>query len=125
MADNIVNEFYKQWGDLGFYVSIAFLSFAFGFLWAAVIAYMMKLRRKAAYIAIAIGNIAGLIFWFLVAQGVLGFVDPLVFMLFVLFMSLNFFVYGEFRERSVLMRMRNLIPKEMGIRKKVLHRLRE
>ena len=102
IADSVTKVFYDWWGDLGYDLALAFLSFVLGFLWGTFLAFLMKLPKTRAYIAIFFGNLFGLIFWFAVAVGTINIVDSSFFVIFFLFLSLYSYVYGKAREKRII-----------------------
>jgi len=102
LSDNIVKVFNDWWGDLGYDLALAFLSFALGFLVAAFAAFLIKIPRKRAYIAIFFGNIFGLIFWFAISIGTIKIFDSRFFMILSIFLAVYFYIYGKAREKRIL-----------------------
>jgi len=102
ISDSVTKVFYEWWGDLGYDLALAFLSFVLGFLWGTFLAFLMRLPKKRAYIAIFFGNLFGLIFWFAVAIGTIRIVDSSFFVIFFLFVSLYAYIYGKTREKRII-----------------------
>jgi hypothetical protein len=102
ISDSVTRVFYEWWGDLGYDLALAFLSFVLGFLWGTFLAFLMKLPKTRAYIAVFYGNLFGLIFWFAVAIGTINIVDSSFFAIFFLFVSLYSYLYGKAREKRIL-----------------------
>lgn len=102
ISDSVTKVFYEWWGDLGYDLALAFLSFALGFLWGTFLAFLMKLPKARAYIAVFFGNLFGLVFWFAVAMGTIDIVDSSFFIIFFLFLSVYFYLYGKAREKRIL-----------------------
>jgi len=102
ISDSVTKVFYDWWGDLGYDIALAFLSFVLGFLWGTFLAFLMRLPKTRAYIAIFYGNLFGLIFWFAVAIGTIKMVDSSFFVIFFLFVSLYSYLYGKAREKRIL-----------------------
>jgi len=102
ISDSVTKVFYEWWGDLGYDIALAFLSFVLGFLWGTFLAFLMRLPKTRAYIAVFYGNLFGLIFWFAVAIGTIKIVDSSFFVIFFLFVSLYSYVYGKAREKRIL-----------------------
>ena len=102
ISDSVTRVFYEWWGDLGYDIALAFLSFVLGFLWGTFLAFLMKLPKTRAYIAVFYGNLFGLIFWFAVAIGTIKIVDSSFFVIFFLFVSLYSYLYGKAREKRIL-----------------------
>jgi len=102
IADSVTKVFYEWWGDLGYDIALAFLSFVLGFLWGTFLAFLMRLPKTRAYIAVFYGNLFGLIFWFAVAIGTIKMVDSSFFVIFFLFVSLYSYLYGKAREKRIL-----------------------
>lgn len=101
-ADKVVDKLVDRWGERGYYVSFAFLSFAMGFIWAALIAHMLCVPRQRAYLSIAIGTMLGLAFWFAVVAFSIEFVNAYFFLILTLILALVFFVYGHMQENRML-----------------------
>lgn len=102
ISDSVTKVFYAWWGDLGYDIALAFLSFVLGFLWGTFLAFLMKLPKARAYVAIFYGNLFGLIFWFAVAVGTINIVDSRFFVIFFLFISLYSYIYGKAREKRII-----------------------
>jgi uncharacterized membrane protein len=102
ISDSVTKVFYDWWGDLGYDIALAFLSFVLGFLWGTFLAFLMRLPKTRAYIAVFFGNLFGLIFWFAVAIGTIKIVDSSFFVIFFLFVSLYSYLYGKAREKRIL-----------------------
>ena len=102
ISDSVTRVFYEWWGDLGYDIALAFLSFVLGFLWGTFLAFLMRLPKTRAYIAVFYGNLFGLIFWFAVAIGTIKMVDSSFFVIFFLFVSLYSYLYGKAREKRIL-----------------------
>lgn len=109
-ADRVVEKLVQKWGGMGYYVSFIFLSFAVGFLWAALIAHLLRVPRQRAYTAIAFGALLGLLFWFLVVLWSIEFVNVYFFVILVLCLAGVSFIYGHLHEiktlREILRKMR-------------------
>jgi hypothetical protein len=121
ISDSVTKVFYDWWGDFGYDVALAFLSFALGFLWGTFLAFLMRLPKKRAYVAVFFGNLFGLIFWFAVAVGTISIVDSSFFIIFFLFVSLYAYLYGKAREKRILPIIVERVEKglrKMGKRKK-------
>jgi uncharacterized membrane protein len=116
ISDSVTKVFYDWWGDLGYDIALAFLSFVLGFLWGTFLAFLMRLPKTRAYIAVFFGNLFGLIFWFAVAIGTIKIVDSSFFVIFFLFVSLYSYLYGKAREKRILPIIVEMIRKS---RKKV------
>jgi hypothetical protein len=102
ISDQITKMFSDWWGDLGYDLALAFASFALGFLWGAFFAFLMRLPTRRAYFAIFFGNIFGLVFWFAISISTFNLVGPEFFIIFALFLSLYFYLYGKMREKRIL-----------------------
>lgn len=102
----IYESFVNKGGYMGHFLGLATLAFAFGFLWAALIAYVMKLPRFRSYIAIGFGNIAGLLFWIFITVQTKAFINPKWVIIIVLLVTLALFLYGEIRERKILKKIK-------------------
>ena len=102
ISDSVTRVFYEWWGDLGYDIALAFLSFVLGFLWGTFLAFLMRLPKTRAYIAVFYGNLFGLIFWFAVAIGTIKIVDSSFFVIFFLFVSLYSYLYGKAREKRII-----------------------
>jgi hypothetical protein len=111
----IFRKFNDMWGELGYDLSIMFLSFAFGFLWASVIAYAMRLNKRRAVIFITLGTVLGLNFWFAVTVFSLGFLDPKIITAVLLVFAAVSFVYGNFREKMVLRGIGRMLKNKLKI----------
>ncbi len=102
IMNKVYCSFVKRGGYLGHYIGVFAVAFTFGFLWAAVISYIMKLPRIRSFVSIGLGNIAGILFWIWIITQTKGFINPKWVIIIVLLTAFTFFLYGEIRERKVL-----------------------
>jgi uncharacterized membrane protein len=103
MSNQIIETFIDWWGDLGYDIALVFISFALGFIIASIAAFLIKLPRKRAYVAIFCGNLVGLLFWYAVSVGMLEIgVDSTFFIILSLFLAITFYLYGQAREKRIL-----------------------
>lgn len=102
MMNDIYNSFIETWGYKGFYFGLFTLTFAFGFLWSTLIAYLLKLPRLRSYIAIGFGNLVGTLFWIFISIQTKAFIKPKWVIIIVILATVTLFLYGEIRERKVL-----------------------
>ena len=96
----IQTAFEQRLGHLGFYLAISVFTFLFGIFWAALFAYMLKVKRTDAIISIAIGVIVGDAFWLIVTLNMLPMRTPLEVLFYVVLLSL--LVYGRKREMEAI-----------------------
>lgn len=108
-TDTLLERFHRRGGHHGYYLSLVFFSFAFGFVWAVVIAYSLRLRKIYSFIPILAGSSFSFAFWFYVIHYSLNFVTAEMFMVFSISMALIFFSYGRIREKQEIIKMRNLL----------------
>ena len=94
----IVNKLIKRFGNFGYVISIALLSFALGYLWATIVAYFFKFERKYAYLAIVSGTAASLLFWSTIAYYSINVISPSAFLAAALLLSIASFGYGKLKE---------------------------
>jgi uncharacterized membrane protein len=108
---NATGLFKKNFGDLGFYMALAFISFAYGVYIASIVAYLLKVRLKRAMISIATGGAFAVVFWYFLALGYIPFITPVTVFITVTAISAAFMVYGEIREKRVIRNMAALVIK--------------
>jgi uncharacterized membrane protein len=102
--DNISKLFKKNFGELGFDIALGLLSFAYGVYVSAAVAYALKVRLKRAMIAISLGALVSIIFWWLVAVYTLTYAPIMVFVV-VTVLSIAFMIYGWTRENKIIERI--------------------
>lgn len=102
MMNNVYKSFVETWGYKGFYMALFTMTFAFGFLWSALIAYLLKLPRVRSYVAIGFGNLVGTLFWIFISVQTKAFIKPKWVIIIVILATVTLFLYGEIRERKVL-----------------------
>lgn len=124
-ADTLIDRFHRRGGHHGYYISLVFFSFAFGFVWAVVIAYSLKLRRRYSFIPILLGSSFSFAFWFLVLQYSLNFVTAEGFTMLSISMALLFFSYGRIRERREIVRVTSAIRSAGTRTKSVIKRIKK
>ena len=98
----VADMFEKGFGDIGFYLALALISFAYGVYVATAIAFFIKVRLNRAVISIAVGALSSLVFWWYLAIGVIPFVTPTMVFLVTTGISIAFIAYGFFRERKII-----------------------
>lgn len=103
--NNVSKNFEKHFGDIGFFMALALITFAYGPYIAAAIAFFISVRLKRAMIAIAIGSLAALIFWWYLALGAIPFITPTLIFVVVTGASILLFTYGWIRENRLLEKM--------------------
>ena len=101
----IMYKFHQRFGHIGYLMSLVFLSFALGYLWATAVAYVFEFERKRAYAAIITGTIAGLLFWSCVAYFSVNIISPSTFMLASLALALISFIAGKIQDQKVIKNM--------------------
>lgn len=105
VMENVSDKFKKNFGDLGFYMALALISFAYGVYIAAAVAYFLKIKLKQAVISIAIGGAFAIVFWWYLALGAIPFVTPTLIFVVITGLSIAFMIYGFFRENRVIRRI--------------------
>jgi len=111
MTSAIVKKFRDKWGHFGYYLSLTFLSFAFGFLWASILAYLFGFERKRAYVAITLGTAIGLIFWSGIFYFSIKFITAEVVMIIALSASGASLLSGKIHEKRVLYEIKEELKK--------------
>ncbi len=111
-AENITQLFEQKMGYHGYYASLIFISFSLGFLWAAVIAYLMNFHRKAAYLCILTGTIIGLLFWSAVTYFSLKIVSPTTLICIFLLISFLSFINSWMKEKEVIKTVKNKLKRK-------------
>lgn len=129
--NTVAKNFEKHFGDIGFFMALALITFAYGPYVAAAIAFFISVRLNRAVIAIAIGSLVSLVFWWYLALGAIPFVTPTLIFVVVTGASILLFAYGWIRENRILekigedveYRRERLIEKrkevQKGLRKRV------
>jgi uncharacterized membrane protein len=100
--ENVTGLFRKNFGDLGFYFALAFISFAYGVYIAAAIAYILRVRIRRAMISIASGGAFAIVFWYFLALGYIPFITPTSVFITVTTISAVLMIYGYFRENRIV-----------------------
>jgi len=100
--DTLSRHFRRNFGDLGFYMALGLLSFAYGVFVAGAVAYFLRIRLKRAMVAIGLGGAVAIVFWWYMALGLIPFLTPTMIFIAVTGASLVFFAYGWVRENKVI-----------------------
>ena len=103
--DTLSGHFRRNFGDLGFYMALGLLSFAYGVFVAGAVAYFLKIRLKRAMVAISLGGAVAILFWWYMALGLIPFLTPTMIFVAVTGASLVFFAYGWVREKRIIERV--------------------
>lgn len=96
----IQEAFEQRLGHLGFYLAISVFTFLFGIFWAALFAYMLKVKRTEAIFSIAIGVFVGDAFWLIVTLNLLPMRTPLEILSYLVLLFL--LIYGRKREMEAI-----------------------
>ncbi len=104
-AGELTLSFRRSFGDLGFYMALGLVSFAYGVYVAGIVAYFLRIRLKRAIIAISIGGAVAIVFWWYMALGLVPFLTPTIVFMVVTGASAFFLVYGWVRENRILRSM--------------------
>ncbi len=103
--DSLSVRFRRNFGDLGFYMALALISFAYGVYVAGAIAYFLRIRLRRAMVAIGMGALVSIVFWWFLAIGAIPFVTPLLVIGVTTGASIVFFAYGWVRENRIIERI--------------------
>ncbi|MCD6522666.1 MAG: hypothetical protein J7K68_02870 [Candidatus Diapherotrites archaeon] len=106
-TERIFEKFSNRFGHLGYYFSVAFVSFSVGFMWAALISYALRLNRIRAFFSILWGSTISFGFWYLILHSSLTFISPDMFALFGVVMGILFLFYGRIREQKIFSEIKN------------------
>lgn len=107
--ENVSELFTSRIGDMGFYVALAFISFAYGVYVAAIVAYLLKVRLRRAMVSIASGGAVAIIFWYFMALGYVPFITPVSVFVLVTMLSAIFITYGYFQENCVVCQITDFV----------------
>lgn len=91
---NASENFKGTFGELGFYMALALISFAYGVYISAVVAYFMNVEIKRAVASIAVGGAIAIVFWWYLAIGVIPFVTPPLVFAVTMGLTILLIVYG-------------------------------
>jgi uncharacterized membrane protein len=103
--DNVTSIFKKNFGDLGFYAALGFISFAYGVYIAAAVAYVLKVKIRRAMVSISIGGAIAIVFWYFLALGYIPFITPVSVFIAVTGLSAVMMIYGYSRENRTIRRI--------------------
>ncbi len=103
VMEKISGHFTSNFGDLGFYMALTLLTFAYGPYLAAIVAYLLKVKLKRAIISIAVGAAVSIVFWWYLALGAIPFITPTSVFVVTTFLTILFIIYGWFRENSIIL----------------------
>jgi len=110
----IAEIFHKNFGEIGFQIGIVTFSFIFGPYWAALIAFTLRVDITRATMSIGAGSILSLIFWWYIIEYSSRTIDPMLFTLFFLFITIMMFIYGEIKENRAIKRVVDFAKKVEG-----------
>lgn len=98
-GDSLIENFENRMGHLGFYIAIVAFTFLFGVFLAALLAYLLKVKRRRALWSISLGILFGNLFWVIVIAYSL---PRLHFEFILLLLVIISLIYGRKREIDVL-----------------------
>jgi uncharacterized membrane protein len=121
----LTDMFEKSFGDIGFYMALALISFAYGVYVAAAIAFFVRVRLRLAVISITLGAVLSLIFWWYLAIGAIPLITPALVFIATTSISIAFMVYGLVRENEVIKRVgKLLVEKREELTKGIMENVR-
>lgn len=111
-ARSNLKEFERRVGQLGLGLGTVVFTFIFGISWAALIAFILNVRRGTVFLSIALGAFASGIFWSAVFAGLSDLV-PNLWVMYVLGLALTawFMTYSRRKERRVIEEMSDTLGK--------------
>jgi uncharacterized membrane protein len=119
ILDRVSGIFESRFGDIGFYMALAFISFAYGPYIAAIVAFFISVNLRRAIISIAVGSTTALIFWWYMALGMIPFVTPTLVFVVVTGISIVFMIYGFARENRIVNMLASIVvTKRKQVKKK-------
>lgn len=98
MVDDLVVEFGKRGGELGYMLGLVIISFLFGVYLAFVLAYFLKVDEAKAFFSISVGTMLGIIFWITVISYSIKWISTDMFLGLGLLIAGFSMVYGRKRE---------------------------
>jgi uncharacterized membrane protein len=107
-----LKEFERRVGQLGLGLGTVVFTFLFGISWAAMIAFILNIKRETIFLSVAIGALASGLFWTAVFAG-LGWFIPNLWVVYILGMVLAvwFMTYSRNRERRIVDEMAKSLKK--------------
>lgn len=98
-GNDLIENFEKRVGHLGFYIAISIFTFLFGIFLASILAYLLKVKMSRAILFISLGVILGNLFWILVISYSLPIIQSEFALIIFIF---AFLLYGKKREIEIL-----------------------
>ena len=98
-------KFESRFGNIGFYMAFALITFAYGTYVTAAIAFLIKVKLKHAMISIAIGSIFAIVFWWYLAIGAIPFISPTLIFVVTTSVSTILIGYGLIKEKRIVNRI--------------------
>lgn len=98
-GNELLQYFQNKIGHLGFYLAISIFTFLFGVFLAALFSYLLKIKRKRAFLAISGGIFLGNFFWI----SVIYYSLPMMKLEFIfILLSIYLLLYGRKREIDII-----------------------
>jgi uncharacterized membrane protein len=114
----IIHEFERRSGQLGFGLVVVGFTFLLGVSWAALGASILIINKRTIFASIAVGAVASTIFWTVAFSGALGFLpSPWVLYIITGLLTLFWILNKKLHERKTVREMYKSLGKlgvEMG-----------
>ncbi len=118
-VNKISRNFESHFGNIGFYMAFALITFAYGTYVTAAVAFLIRVKLKQAMISIAIGSIIAIIFWWYLALGMIPFITPTIIFVVVTSFSILLIGYGLIKEKQIINKIIAEVLKLRKLRKEI------
>ena len=118
-VNKISKNFESRFGDIGFYMAFALITFAYGTYVTAAVAFLIRVKLKQAMVSIAIGSIMAIVFWWYLALGMIPFITPTIIFVVVTSVSILLIGYGLIKEKRIVNKVIAEVLKLKKLRKEI------
>jgi uncharacterized membrane protein len=104
--NKVSKKFEIRFGDIGFYMALGLITFAYGAYVTGAIAFFIRVKLRPAMISIAIGSAISIVFWWYLAIGVIPFITPTMIFVVVTSVSILLIGYGLIKDNRIIKKVR-------------------
>ena len=101
-VNKVYRNFESRFGNIGFYMAFALITFAYGTYVTAAVAFLIRVKLKQAMASIAIGSIIAIVFWWYLALGMIPYITPTIIFVVVTSSSILLIGYGLIKEKRIV-----------------------
>jgi hypothetical protein len=106
IMNKVSKKLEKRFGDIGFYLALGLVTFAYGAYISGAIAFFVKIKMRQAMISIAIGSAISIVFWWYLANGAIPFITPTMVFLVVTGISIFLVGHGIIKDRQLVKKIK-------------------